>query len=207
MYIPSHFEVTDRPVIERFIQENSFATIISVEDGRPLATHIPIELEVNGRGEKVLWGHMSRANPQWKTFSGGGKVLAVFLAPVSHYISSSWYDYVDAPTWNYMSVHVSGHIRLLEGEEMKESLRRLMAKHERGVNQSLELDDLPDDVLLQLNGLRAFEIAIEEVEAVFKLSQNRDDDNYQRIIASLRELGDVNSNLMADVLENNRKNH
>jgi transcriptional regulator len=204
MYVPKHFEVTDPVIIEDFIKANSFATLTSIADGVPVATHIPIELETDALGKKVLWGHMAKANPQWKTFASLPKVLAVFLAPLNQYISSSWYNYKEAPTWNYMSVHVTGTVSLIEGERMKESIRRLMDKHEKISKTPLAFDSLPESVLRQLNGLVAFEIQLEKVEAVFKLSQNRDDENYANIIRELRATGIENARLMAEVLERNR---
>ncbi|HYG39997.1 MAG TPA: FMN-binding negative transcriptional regulator [Cytophagales bacterium] len=80
MYIPKYFEVTDRKIIEQFIRENSFATIISSGNEFPTATHIPIELEVNEKGETVLWGHISKANSQWKLFESNPNVLVIFLS-------------------------------------------------------------------------------------------------------------------------------
>ena len=89
MYIPNQYEITDPLLIEQFIKENGFATIISTGSVFPIATHIPIELEKNENGEKVLWGHLSRANPQWKLFEKHENVLVIFLSSIHHYISSS----------------------------------------------------------------------------------------------------------------------
>lgn len=204
MYAPKHFAISDIPTIHAFIRENSFATLVSVAAGTPIATHIPIELETNEKGETVLWGHVAKANSQCKTFQPGARVLVIFLAPVHHYISSSWYNYVDAPTWNYMSVHITGTIQIIEGEKTKESVRRLMNKYEKESAAPLAFDSLPPDVLQQLNGLVAFEVQIEKTEAVFKMSQNRDDENYQRIVHQLKANGSVAARLMAEALERQR---
>jgi transcriptional regulator len=45
-------------------------------------------------------------------FYGNDEVLA-FSGPHS-YISSSWYDHENVPTWNYIAVHVYGKIKLLK---------------------------------------------------------------------------------------------
>src|SRR5699024_3720362 len=42
MYIPKHFRVTDFVEIKHFIQRNSFGTIVTTEEGKPIATHLPL---------------------------------------------------------------------------------------------------------------------------------------------------------------------
>lgn len=201
MHIPKYFEVTDPLIIEQFIRENSFATIVSVGDPYPVATHIPMELEVNAAGEKVLWGHVSRANPQWKLLATRPEVLVIFLSPVHSYISSSWYEQPNAPTWNYMSVHVYGKARIIEGEALWESVRRLVNKYEQYSQHPVSLDNLPASVQKEINGLVGMEIHPERIEASFKLSQNRKPEDYENIVRELRASGQVNARLMADVME------
>jgi transcriptional regulator len=206
MHIPKFFEITDNATIENFIRENGFATIISPTNEYPVATHIPIEIEINGNGEKVLWGHVSKANEHWKLFDEYTKVLVIFLAPVNHYISSSWYGHPNAPTWNYVSIHISGTIKIIEGDELIESIRRLTHKYEKISRTPISFDTLPEEVLKQMNGLVGFEIKIERTEAAFKLSQNRKQDDFNNIIKELRLLNTTSSNMMANVMESQHKN-
>ncbi len=201
MHIPILFEITDPQVIDRFIKENGLGTLISKGTDFPVATHIPIELEVNENGEKVLWGHISKTNPQWQEFERSPNVLVIFLSPVHHYISSSWYDHPNVPTWNYLSVHISGKIRLIEGEKLWESVRRLTNKYEHKSTNPVSLDTLPDSVQKQMNGIVGFEIRIDKTEAAFKLSQNRNENDFRNIIKQLRLSNDLSANLMADVME------
>ncbi len=200
MYIPSHFRVNDPSLIERFIRLNSFATLISPGELYPLATHIPIELEINEQGEQVLWGHVARANPHWQLFQQQPKVLVTFVSPLQHYISSSWYNYKDAPTWNYISVQVQGEIQLVDEDKTWESVRRLTDKHEASMKHPIALDTLPKDVLTQMQGLVAFEIKIEKIDAAFKMSQNRDEENFLNIIRSLEESNHPLSLLVAEMM-------
>ncbi len=205
MHIPKYFEVTDPTIMEQFIKENSFATIVSSGSPYPVATHIPVELETNAAGEKVLWGHVSRANAQWEVFAANPEVLVIFFSPIHSYISSSWYEQPNVPTWNYMSVHVYGKARIIEGEALRESLRRLVHKYEQHSENPVSLDTLPESVQKQINGLVGFEIRPERMEAAFKLSQNRKPEDYENIIRELRATGQVNARLMADVMENRIK--
>ncbi len=201
MHIPKLFEITDNKIIEQFIKENGFATLISKGSEYPVGTHIPIELEINENGEKVLWGHVSKANPQWREFATSPNVLVIFLSNVNHYISSSWYNHPNAPTWNYLSVHVSGKLKVLEGEILWESIRRLTNKYEKTSANPVSLDTLPESVQKQMNGIVGFEISIDKIEAAFKLSQNRNDEDFKNIVNELRLSNKLSASLMADVME------
>ena len=129
MYIPDLYKNEDQEAIRTFLKANAFGILINQTNGRLWATHIPLELEINKEGEDVLMGHISKENPQWTAFESNDEVLAVFTGPHS-YISSSWYDHENVPTWNYMAVHVYGTIKIMEGEELLASLKELTNKYE-----------------------------------------------------------------------------
>src|SRR4051812_15778197 len=118
MYVPKQFKNNEPAQIKDFIRKNGFAILVSQCEGKIVATHLPLEL--NEDGEK-LSGHISRANPQWKNFDQGTEVLAIFNGPHA-YISSSWYNHENVPTWNYIAVQVYGKIAIIEGEELVRSM-------------------------------------------------------------------------------------
>ena len=179
------------------MRQHSFAALISLHEGKHWATHLPLELEVNEQGEKVLWGHFSKANPQWKSFGENQEVMAIFIGPHS-YISSSWYDHVNVPTWNYIAVHVYGKVKLIEGDQLHEALRRLVNKYEVISKNPVSIDTMPEEfVRKEIKGVIGFEISIEKIEGAWKLSQNRNDVNFQYIIDELEKLQDVNANEVA----------
>lgn len=201
MHVPKLFEVTNYAIIEAFIRETGLGTIISKGSTFPVATHIPIELETNERGEKVLWGHLSKSNPQWKEFATDNHVLVTFLSPVHHYISSSWYNHPNVPTWNYMSVQISGRVTIIEGEKLWESVRRLTNRYEQYVAHPVSLDTLPEQVQRQINGIVGIEISIDKTEASFKLSQNRNEEDFANILLELNKSGEPAAALMAEAME------
>jgi transcriptional regulator len=205
MHIPKPFEIKNISVIEQFIKETGFATIISAGSNFPTATHIPIELEVNEKGKTVLWGHVSKANPQWKEFEVNPNVLVIFLSPIHHYISSSWYNHPNAPTWNYISVQVSGILKLIEGETLWESVRRLTNKYEINSANPVSLDKLPESVKSQMSGIVGFEISIDNMEAAFKLSQNRNEEDFKNILKELRLSNELSASLMANAMERTKQ--
>ena len=44
MYIPKYFSVTDMDEIREFVQTNSFGTTVTTKQGKPIATHSPLQL-------------------------------------------------------------------------------------------------------------------------------------------------------------------
>lgn len=203
MYVPKLHTETDPAVIDAFIRDNGFATLVTAARGQPFATHIPLELARAG-GQVVLEGHVARANPHWRELESGARCLAIF-AGAHAYVSSSWYGHENVPTWNYMVVHAWGTARLVEDEtRVRDLLRRLSLHYEPdgAAEGGFDVDRLtPGFYNKEVRGIVAFEIAVDKIEAGFKLSQNRDAADHGRVIERLRERGDENSRLIADAME------
>ncbi|MDL5514886.1 FMN-binding negative transcriptional regulator [Arenibacter sp. M-2] len=209
MYTPKIFEITDHKIIEQFIKENGFATLVTKGATVPTATHIPLELEESEKGNKILVGHISKANEQWKEFKSAPSVLVIFLSPINQYISSSWYKKPNAPTWNYLSVHISGKLKILSGDNLWNSVSRLTDRYERTQKCPISLNTLSITEQKQINGIVGFQISIDKIEAQFKLSQNRTEEDFKSIINELRLSNDLGASLMADTMErekNTQKN-
>lgn len=205
MHTEKLFKITDNKIIKQFIKENGFATLITKGSDFPTGTHIPMELEINDKGDKILAGHISKANLQWKEFENDPNVLVIFLSPINHYISSSWYKQPNAPTWNYLSVHISGKLKIIHGNDLWNSVSRLTDRYEQESKCPISLDTLPPSVQKQINGIVGFEISIDNVEAQFKLSQNRKEEDFKNIIKELRLSNDLSGSLMADTMEREMK--
>ncbi len=203
MYIPKIYENQNLEEVKQFIQENSFGILVSQQDGKSMATHIPLELSKNDDGNDVLVGHISKANPQWHNFKDKGEILAIFNGPHS-YISSSWYDFEEVPTWNYIAVHVRGTIKTIEGEALYNSLKALMEKYERPSKNPVKIEDMSDKTMRQINGIIGFEIEITDIQAAYKLSQNRDDKNHQTIIDELEDTSNPGSKAIAEQMKKER---
>ena len=213
MYIPKLFHEDNWPAIRQVIEENSFATIVTCNAGLPTATHAPLRLVEAADGTAKLQGHMSRANPHWRLFEAEGRSLVIFAGPNS-YVSPRWYDHVNVPTWNYIAIHVYGKPRLVTySEEMRELMKGLVDRYE-GTGQAghaetgsrYTLEGLPPDFIeSQMKGIVGFEILIDEIQASFKLSQNRDQKNYENVIVELRKSDDQNARNVAEVMSNRRR--
>lgn len=201
MHIPNLYREEDKTKIVQFLKQNNFPALVSQDGEKLLATHLPVETVDNENGSLTIFAHISRANPQWKSF-GEQEVLLIFQGAHT-YISPRWYSHVNVPTWNYMMVHVYGKVRMLEGEELYALLSNLVKKHEADTNYTLE--SLPEDfVRKEIKGVVGFAIDVTRIDAGYKLSQNRDDESYGNIVSQLEERGDENSLLVAEEMKKKR---
>ncbi len=201
MHIPKLYREEDREKIIAYLKANSFPVLVSYDGEKLTATHLPVEVMENANGSLTVLGHMSRANPQWKTF-GDQEVLLIFQGPHT-YISPRWYNHVNVPTWNYINIHVYGRVRMLEGAELYDLLNGLVKKHEEHTGYSLE--GLPADfVEKEMRGVAGFALEVTRLDAASKLSQNRDDESYASIISHLKERGDDASAEIAQEMQQRR---
>lgn len=185
MYIPRRYEEKDAEVVHAFIRDHSFAILISVLGGVPVGTHIPLLLEKDDQGRDILVGHISRGNDQKHTLVDGAKVLAIFPGPHA-YVSPRWYTQINVPTWNYMAVHVYGVLTVMEGEVLRAALSRLMRNYEHGMPKPVAMEEIPEKQLAaEMRGIVGFSILVEEIQAAYKLSQNRDEASYQEVTREL----------------------
>ncbi|PQD94857.1 protease [Pradoshia eiseniae] len=183
MYVPKMFNVTDLDEIHAFIEANSFATLVTTEKGRPIATHLPLEIKKQGE-DYYLTGHLAYGNRQWRTFET--EVLAIFQGPDA-YISSSWYEQEEVPTWNYQAVHVYGQATIIEKKELIEDLTLMLKKYEENREHPVLWETLPSELLeKELKGIVGFKIKVNEIQAAYKLSQNRNEKDFRNIIEQLR---------------------
>jgi transcriptional regulator len=200
MYIPRRYEEKDAEKIHAFIRENSFAILISVLDGSPVGTHIPLLQEKDDQGRDILMGHISRGNDQKLSLADGAKVLAIFAGPHA-YVSPRWYTQINVPTWNYIAVHVYGTVKIVEGEALRAALSRLVNNYEQHLPRPVHIGEIPEKQLqAEMRGIVGFQILIEDIQAAYKLSQNRDEQSYHQVIEKLAE-GDETTRAVAAEME------
>jgi len=183
MYIPRHFQITDREEIFSFIEQNAFGQIISTLQGRLFSTHIPFLVSDD---KQKLFGHFARHNPQRKDIDG--QEVMVTLEGPHGYISPSWYLNPGVPTWNYQAVHIYGICKILpELTAVKTIVDRLSNKYEEAFETYWELDYNAG----MLKHIVAFEIKITNIQCKYKLSQNRSEQDRENVITHLQNRGSV----------------
>lgn len=191
MYSNAFSREPDEAQLLALIGAYGFATLVSNESGRPVASHLPLIAAHDPAGRLVLRGHQARANPQWRSFSAPGEVLAIFHGPHA-YVSPSCYTAPGAsvPTWNYAVVHAYGTPRLIqEPAQVLQLLAELTDKYEADQPNPWRVQDA-EGVSGLLEHIVAFELVVTRLEGSFKLGQNRSARDYRGIISAL-ERGNV----------------
>ena len=202
MYTPKLYHEEDREKIIEFLRQNEFATVVTHDGEKPTASHLLVEV-IDLDDRLLLNCHMSRANPQWRTFEHNADVLVIFQGAHT-YISPTWYNHINVPTWNYQAVHVYGRVRIVDDyDETYHLLERLISRHEVGSHYKLETLP-PDFVAKEIKGIVAFQIEVTRIEANYKLSQNRNDQDYHTIVARLDERNDEMSHGVAEAMRERR---
>ena len=175
MYRPEKFAADDDAAIA-VIDDWPFAMLLTPHEGRVEVSHLPVI-----RIGDDLFGHLARANPQVAAMAGRESTL-VFTGPHA-YVSPHWYaeGAPSVPTWNYAAVHVRGIPRMLSDEETFELLETMTARF-----APRPLPTLPEPVRrAKLGAIAGFSIPIEQMEAKFKMSQNRRAEDRAGVVAGL----------------------
>ena len=171
----------------------NFAIVVSVKN-IPIATHLPFVIEER-ENELVLISHLSKANEQHKTFLEND-VLVIFSEPHA-YISPTLYEkQQNVPTWNYVSVHAYGKVKLFNTDEEKlQVLQKQMQFFEASyIEQFKTLDQKYIDGLLK--GIVAFT----DLQSKEKLSQNKTNSERENIRKHLEESNDTSQQAIGKMM-------
>ena len=187
VYIPQAFVPPERAPIVRLMHDHPFATLLTPGATEPQITHLPLLHVAECEPHGTLFGHFARANPHADAALHGAESIAIFHGPHA-YVSPSWYtDPAGAvPTWNYAVVHAHGTIQLAsDPAETRAVLDALITRFEslREAPWQLALD--PPRLAAMVNGIVGFRMRIKRLEAKFKLSQNRSEEDQGRVATGL----------------------
>jgi len=186
-YPPLHHQSRDQQKMIAVIKQYPFAMLVSVLNGQPLITHIPI---IYNEASGKLVAHIDKYNPQVATLKNEAEVTVVFRGP-DCYISPSVYTTKQLPTWNYINVHIKGTITLINDSEEAKDTMIAMTQFLEGMDQIFVLDKDNRGMRNSINYIQAFEINITHWEGKFKLSQDKkqqDQENAkQELIKKSRE--------------------
>jgi transcriptional regulator len=194
MYVPDLFGSASPREVQEIVETYSFATLITHRGDELELSHLPLTLEGTLAGG-ILRGHMARANPQLAQCGPGVAAIAVFQGPHA-YVSPRWYEKPGVPTWNYIAVHCHGSIHLEDTTADLERALELMLDKYESEDGRRAIDALSADQRARaLAAIQSFSMKIERVEAKFKLSQNKSQQDRDRVIAQLSR-SDSNSDLV-----------
>ena len=181
-----------------FMKRYLFATLVTVKDGQPFATHLPFIIEESGE-EIILLTHMAKANPQWKGILEQN-VLVIFQEPHA-YISPSLYENMQSvPTWNYVAVHAYGKVEYIDEEdEQLGLLEKMMTTYDPAYLEQWKI--LPAEYIQGLlKGIKALRIRVADIQGKEKLSQNRPEQDRQNVIGHLEAESDTSANAIAEYM-------
>jgi transcriptional regulator len=145
--------------------------IFAAAEGRPHVAHAPVLLA----GDSLRF-HLSAGNPLAPVIAAGARTLAV-VSGEDAYVSPDWYGLKDqVPTWNYVSVEIEGAARVLGDDEAIRLLDDLSARYEIALAPkppwtTAKMDPARFEAMLR--GIVAFEMTVERLEGITKLSQNK----------------------------------
>lgn len=178
MYVPSAFREDDLAAIHATIDQTRLSQLVTATEQGLIATPLPMFLVRDEGPYGTLYGHVARANPQWK-LAPMGEAMALFLGPHA-YISPNWYatkqeTHRVVPTWNYVAVHAYGEVEFFEdAARLHDIVTRLTDLHERGSAAPWAVSDAPEPfVAAQLRAIVGLRLPITRLEGKRKMSQNR----------------------------------
>ncbi len=192
MYTPPAFREDDPATFRQIIRSARLATLVTATAEGLMATPLPLYLDESEGEQGVLYGHLAKANPQWKA-APLGKALVLFSG-ADAYITPSWYAAKAehgkvVPTWNYEAVHAYGPAEFFEdGARLLEAVTRLTQLYEQPRAEPWAVTDAPAPFIAsQLKGIVGLRLPITRLEGKRKMSQNRSEADREGVARGLAE--------------------
>lgn len=190
MYTPPAFREDDLPNLHAAMREARLANFVTATAEGLLATPLPLFLVPDEGPYGTLYGHLARANSQWK-LAPAGEAMALFMG-ADAYVTPSWYASKRehgkvVPTWNYVAVHAYGPAEFFEdADRLLDVVARLTDLHERPRAEPWAVTDAPDAFIgSQLRGIVGLRLPITRIEGKRKMSQNRSAEDRAGVAAGL----------------------
>lgn len=186
MYRVAHYTETDKSKMITFAKDHSFALVTAIGIEYPVATQLP--LEVIEEADKLFFtGHMMRKNDHHLALEKNNNCLVVFSGPHA-YVSAEWYENPRVgSTVNYMSVHAKGKISFTDEQGTRAAVKQITDTR-IGLNTAASFDQLSEEYINRmLKAIVGFKIEVQNIEAVFALSQSKSPEDQKNIIDHLEK--------------------
>jgi len=203
MYKTPFAKASNQDEILEFMQQNNFITLIGFDGEYPVVTQVPVQTVTDGDSIK-LTGHIMTKTDHCRAFEQNPNVMAVFTGAHA-YISASVYEKpASVSTWNYKTVQAKGTIRLMDSEETYQVIKALTDQYEHPETSPAAFNKM-DEVYIQkhLQAITGFEVLVQQIDHVFKMSQNHSIKNQQSIIANLEKSKDPVARQLAKEMKKN----
>jgi transcriptional regulator len=196
MYIPPAFRETDLLFIHETMRTARLANLVTVTATGLVCTPLPLFLNEREGEMGTLYGHVAKANPQWRE-TPTGEAMAIFMGPDA-YVTPSWYegksrDGKVVPTWNYVAVHAYGPVEFFQdADRLLDVVTRLTNLHEASHPRPWAVSDAPPEFIqAQLRGIVGVRLPITRIDAKRKMSQNRKAEDKANVKTGLSQSADA----------------
>ena len=140
-----------------------------------MLAHVPFLLSDDGSTVDL---HLVRSNPITRAL-GARPEVTLAVSGGDSYVSPDWYGVSDqAPTWNYIAVHLTGTLEARPVEELRDLLDRQSAAYEDRLlpKPPWKTDKMTPEVMDRLMRMIVpCRMHIRTVDGTWKLSQNKTD--------------------------------
>lgn len=167
------FRKTEAALSLDFARKRAFGALTLSANPVPLIAHIPFLLSQDG-SEALL--HLVRSNPIVR--EAEDRPARLIVTGPDGYVSPDWYGIDDqVPTWNYVSVHLTGTLQRLPQDALIPLLAAQSAAYEARLPKTpWTMDKTSDDVQARfLRMIVPFRLKIDTLDSTWKLNQNKDD--------------------------------
>lgn len=205
LYTPPEFRIDDLGGLHAAMREARLANLITATAEGLVATALPMIVDEMEGENGTLYGHIARANPQWR-MAPIGEAMALFMGPHA-YITPSWYATKRTtgrvvPTWNYVAVHAYGPVEFFtDADRLRQVVTRLTTLHEALRAEPWAVGDAPEAFIrAQLNGIVGLRMPIGRLEGKRKMSQNKNEEDRAGVIAGLAASDRATDRAVADLI-------
>lgn len=218
MYVPTAFREENIENLVAFMRAHSFATLISIRDQAPVATHVPLVVSLK-EDVITLSGHLAKQNSQWQSF-GDNESLAVFTGPHAYVSPTAYEKRENVPTWNYMAVHAYGIPKPIvlapspddpdRSRESRESMETMIDDmiETYEVDYKSQWDALAENYRVgQMKGIVGFEMTVTRLDGKYKLSQNRSHTDQANVAHMLIHQNDSEAQAIGEAMQQNLESH
>jgi transcriptional regulator len=191
----------DRAASLAFAAARGFGTVCAHDGKRPVASALPFCLEYLSDGTPVAAFHVARGNAlaaladgksNWLIAANGGDA----------YVSPHWYASPDqVPTWLYETVHLSGPVRAMCGNELADHLDALSGKFENWLapkppwTTASMTAGRREAMMKAITGLV---MTVEHIEGSFKLNQHKSDVDHVAVASGLSRQAGADAKAIAE---------
>jgi transcriptional regulator len=209
------YVLTDEARVRDLVREHGWATLVSVTDDGPVASHVPILLEEgdppggsvapgsaagpprrrDARGlpdrfrvpaePLTVLSHLGRPDELLHQVDGTREHLLIVEGPYG-YVSPGWYGYAPAvPTWNYVAVHLYGTLELLDAEESYAVMGATVDRYEAPMPEPVRMPDVEGYARRIAPGAVGFRLRVTRFQGKAKLSQDKPREVVERVVEAL----------------------